>query len=128
MVRFFRQQDMVHWCQHLLYIGVLTSYQNLGRFEESSRNYQKKKKKKKKKIRYYVWCYFEVWRHHLLTKAFQIVKIKKKKNFFLYYLFLKRLLQCDFYFCQYLHIGAGVLSFGGDVFRFSLEEFFHFKP
>ena len=22
-----------------------------------------------------------------------------------------------FYFCQYLHIGAGILSFGGDVFR-----------
>ena len=21
-----------------------------------------------------------------------------------------------FYFCQYLHIGAGILSFGGDVF------------
>ena len=23
-----------------------------------------------------------------------------------------------FYFCQYLHIGTGILSFGGDVFRF----------
>ena len=23
-----------------------------------------------------------------------------------------------FYFCQYLHIGAGILLFGGDVFRF----------
>ena len=22
-----------------------------------------------------------------------------------------------FYFCQYLHIGTGILSFGGDVFR-----------
>ena len=22
-----------------------------------------------------------------------------------------------FYFCQYLHIGAGILSFGADVFR-----------
>ena len=31
-----------------------------------------------------------------------------------------------FYFCQYLHIGAGILSFGGDVFRLQIKETFSF--
>ena len=31
----------------------------------------------------------------------------------------------DFFnFCQYLHIGAGILSFGGDVFRLQIKETF----